>query len=344
MEYRTMGKSGLKVSSLCLGTMNFGQMEWGADEEQSLSIVDAFLESGGNFIDTANVYSEGRSETIVGKAIRGRRDKLVVGTKGFYPVVKAFGDPPPHPNAVGASRGHLTAALDASLKRLGTDHVDLYQMHNWDHVTPPQETLSTLDSFVRQGKVRYVGMSNYTAWQIAETRHLSMLNGWEPFVTAQHQYSLINRDIEHGVGPVCRRYGIDLLPWSPLGQGVLTGKYSGVGKAPAGTRFGGEPKNEMQARWRGKYVNDRSLAIAEVVLEVAKELSTSATAVSIAWVLQRPGVASVIAGPRTTEQLEENVAALEVSFSEDHLARLDEVGAPTQPYPESMQAISPRFE
>jgi aryl-alcohol dehydrogenase-like predicted oxidoreductase len=341
MEYRVLGKSGLKVTSICLGAMDFGHPEWGTDEEESLSIIDAYVESGGNFIDTANVYSEGRSEEIVGKALKGRRDRLVLATKGFYPLVKNFGDPPAHPNALGASRGHLTAALEASLRRLGTDYVDLYQMHNWDPVTAPQETLCTLDRFIQQGKVRYVGMSNYTAWQIAETRHLSMLHGWEPFVTAQHQYSLISRDIEHGVVPVCQRYGIGILPWSPLGQGVLTGKYSG-GKVPEGTRFGMEPKNEAHARWRANYLNDRNLAIAEEVVRVARDLGTTPVAVSIAWVLQRPGVASVIIGPRTRKQSEENLAAEGVSFTEDQLRRLDEVSTPPRPYPESMQAISPR--
>jgi aryl-alcohol dehydrogenase-like predicted oxidoreductase len=342
MELRTLGKTGLQVSNICLGAMNFGQKEWGATEKESVAMVDAFVEGGGNFIDTANVYSEGASEEIVGKAIQGRRDRLIIATKGFFPVSKAFGEPPVHENALGASRRHLTEALEASLRRLGTDYVDLYQVHCWDAITSPHETLSALDKFVHQGKVRYVGLSNFTAWQIVECRYLSMEEGWEPYVTAQHQYSLIRRDVEHGVIPACQRYGIGLLPWSPLGQGILAGKYGRDGKPAGGTRFSGEPKNEMQRRWRKKYINDRSLEIADAVKGMAKEMETTPVALSIAWVLGRPTVSSVIIGPRSKEQLQGNLAAGEVSFSEEQLRKLDEASAPELPYPESMQAIIPR--
>jgi aryl-alcohol dehydrogenase-like predicted oxidoreductase len=320
--------------------MNFDMPDWGTNETESLRIIDNFAEAGGNFIDTADVYSKGASELIVGKACKGRRDRLIIATKGHFPVVKRFGEPPEHDNATGSSRRHLTAALDASLKRLATDYIDLYQVHCWDDHTPIEETLSTLDTFVKSGKVRYVGLSNFDSWQIAESRQLCIRHGWEPFVTAQMQYSLVRRDIETGVIPVCTKYKIGILPWSPLGGGVLTGKYKRDYTGPAESRFGPTP-DEANA-WRKDFINDRNLAIADTVGKLATRLSTNASAVALAWLLTRPCVTSIIIGPKSRKQLDENMAALKRSLSPEDLRTLDEVSAPHIPYPASFIAKTKR--
>jgi aryl-alcohol dehydrogenase-like predicted oxidoreductase len=341
MKTRRLGMSGLQVSELCLGAMNFGNPRFGVDEGESRRVIDTYLDRGGNFIDTADAYSGGVSEEIVGRAVARRRDAVVVATKGFYPVTAAFGDPPQHPNALGSSRGHLTAALEGSLRRMGTEYVDLYQVHCWDALTPIQETLSALDAFVKQGKVRYVGLSNYTAWQIAEARQLCIRNGWEPFVTAQMQWSLICRDIELDVVPACRRYGMGILPWSPLGGGVLTGKYA-AGARPTGARHSGEPKSTAAAAWRARLVNERNDKIAETVADVARRVESTPTAVSLAWLLQQDTVSSVIIGPKSVAQLEENLAACDVTLGADALDAIEAVSVPPERYPEWFVATAPR--
>lgn len=341
MQLRRLGNTGIQVTELCLGAMNFGNPRFGVDEAESRAVIDAYLGQGGNFIDTADAYSGGASEEIVGRAIQGRRDSVILATKGFYPVTKQFGEPPAHANALGASRRHLTSALDASLKRLGVDHVDLYQVHCWDDATPLEETLSALDKAVHQGKVRYVGLSNYSAWQIAESRQLCIRHGWEPYVTAQMQYSLICRDIEHDVVPVCARYGIGVLPWSPLGQGVLTGKYRKAAGVTKG-RFAGEPVNAAAAGWRAKFLNERTDRVIDAVLSVAESCDATPTAVSLAWLLTRPAVGSVIIGPRNVEQLEANLAAASVRLTPDALVDLDSASAPAPRYPEWFIGNSPR--
>jgi len=340
MKLRKMGATGLRVSELCLGTMNFGQTDWGVDEKASLEIFHAFFEAGGNFIDTADAYTGGVSEEICAKAVAGRRDGIVIATKGYFPVTKRFGEPPAHVNALGSSRRHLTAALEGSLKRLKTDYIDLYQVHCWDAVTPLQETLSTLDDFVRSGKVRYVGLSNYDSWQIVESRQLCIRYNWEPFVTAQMQYSLVCRDIERGVLPVCERYGIGILPWSPLGGGVLTGKYKRDLTGPKGSRYG--EKDDPANDWRKRFMNERNMDIAEAVGVVAKELGTSTTAVAVGWLLERPAVSSVIIGPKTIPQLRDNMAGCEVKFTPESLERLEKASRPVNTYPEWFIARSVR--
>ena len=331
MKLRPLGMSGLQVSELCLGTMNFGVTEWGGDERTGIEVIHEYLDRGGNFIDTADVYSGGVSEEICGMALTGRREAAIIATKGFFPVAPKFGDPPAHPNAFGSSRRHLTHALENSLRRLRTDWIDLYQVHCWDERTPIEETLSTLNDFVRRGLVRYVGLSNYAAWQISESRQLCIRHGWEPFVTAQMQYSLVNRDVEHEVVPVCARYGIGLLPWSPLGGGVLTGKYGRDLKGPRGSRFGDavDPSNT----WRARYVNDRNVALAETVGSVARESGTTPTAVALAWLLGRPQVTSIIIGPKSREQLAQNIAAGDLTLDAGALKRLEEASAPAPIYP-----------
>lgn len=331
MKLNRLGHTGIHVSELCLGAMNFGMAEWGVDEKTSLEVLAAYFDAGGNFIDTADVYSKGVSEEICAKAMKGRRDRTILATKGHFPVVKKFGEPPEHENATGSSRRHLTAALHDSLRRLGTDYIDLYQVHCWDWHTPIEETLSTLNDFVRSGKVRYVGLSNFDAWQIAESRQLCIRYNWEPFVTAQMQYSLVCRDIETGVVPVCQRYGIGILPWSPLGGGVLTGKYASTGTGPKGSRFGDQPDEPNS--WRRQFVNERNLRIVEAVRKVAEAHRTTPAAAAIGWVLTRPAVSSVIIGPKTVEQLRGNLAACDVRLTDADLTLLDEASLPPPTYP-----------
>lgn len=342
MKLRRLGNTGILVSELCLGTMNFGQPEWGVDEAASLGVIKAYFDAGGNFIDTADVYTGGISEQICAKALAGRRDAIIVATKGHFPVTAKFGEPPAHSNALGSSRRHLTAALEDSLRRLKTDYIDLYQVHCWDNVTPIHETLATLDTFVKSGKVRYVGLSNFEAWQIAEARQLCIRFNWEPFVTAQMQYSLACRDIERGVVSVCQRYNIGLLPWSPLGGGVLTGKYKRDMTGPAGTRFGPTPDEAND--WRKRFVNQRNLDIADAVQAVAKQCETSTTAVAINWLLNRPAVSSVIIGPKTLAQLNDNLAGCDLRIPSEQIAQLDKVSALPRAYPEQFIAAIKRNE
>jgi aryl-alcohol dehydrogenase-like predicted oxidoreductase len=335
MRYRVLGCTGVKVSELCLGAMNFGHPRFGIPEPQSIEVINAFLDAGGNFIDTADAYGGGVSEQIVGRALAGKRHEVLIATKGFFPIVPEFGMPPQHVNAWRSSRRHLTEALHGSLRRLGMDTIDLYQVHCWDDVTPPEETLSTLNDFVRSGKVRYVGLSNYSAWQIAESRWLCRVHGWEPFVTAQMQYSLICRHIEDDVIPACRRYGMRLLPWSPLGQGALTGKYRKGQPGPAGARFSGQPMDERAAQWRARFLNEYSFKVVEAVERTAERLSSTPTTLSIAWLLAQEIVSSVIIGPKSVEQLADNLAACELAIPPDLIAELDTASAPPERYPEA---------
>ncbi|MCG8407172.1 MAG: aldo/keto reductase [Phycisphaerales bacterium] len=340
MKLRKLGNTGVLVSDLCLGAMNFGMADWGIGETESLELIRSYFDAGGNFIDTADVYSKGASERICAKAIQGRREEVVLATKGHFPVVDQFGDPPDHANAFGSSRLHLTHALEASLKRLNTDYVDLYQVHCWDRHTPIEETLSTLDGFIKSGKVRYVGLSNFDAWQIVESRQLCIRHGWEPFITAQMQYSMACRDIERAVIPVCERYDLGVLPWSPLGGGVLAGKYNRDGTGPAGSRFGETPDEAND--WRKAFLNDRNLEIAETVREVAAQLDTTSVTLSIAWLLCRPAVSSIIIGPKTQAQLRDYLAADEVNIPDEQMERLDKASRPHYPYPERFIEVTNR--
>jgi len=342
MNHRNLGLSGLKVGEICLGAMNFGHPQFGVGEDESLKVIAGYLEAGGNFIDTADAYAGGESERIVAKAVKGRRQQVVIATKGHFPRTPTFGEPPEHVNAVGSSRRHLTIALEDSLRRLETDYADLYQVHIWDDATPIEETLSALDDFVHQGKTRYVGLSNFSAWQIAESRLLAKMHGWEPFVTAQMQYSLVCRHIEHDVVPVCQRHGIGLLPWSPLGMGVLTGKYArGETKRPD-ARFRHDPSDEADAVWRAQFFNDQAWDIVDLLKTVAKETESTPTTVAIRWVLTRPFVSSVIIGPKTAGQLDANLAAAELTLTSEQVERLDKISEVPPRYPESMIVRSSR--
>ena len=321
---RSLGRSGLRVSPLCLGAMNFGNEQFGCDEETSAGIIHAYLDAGHNFIDTANVYSGTKSETIVGKAVKGRRDSVVIATKAASPLG-------PGPFDSGTSRKHVTKACEDSLRRLDTDYIDLYQMHRYDDNTPLEETLSTLNDLVRQGKVRYIGVSNWTASQIAEAATLTAVKGWEPLVSLQPQYSILTRDIEVEIVPVCQKFGLGVIPWSPLGGGMLTGKYKKAEEPEAGTRFAAP--GPFQQVWRTRALSERNHAIVGTVLEEAGKLDISPIALALAWNLSRPGVVAPIIGPKSEKQLEDNLAALDVTLPEETVQRIDAASEPRFPYP-----------
>jgi aryl-alcohol dehydrogenase-like predicted oxidoreductase len=322
--FRSLGRSGLKVSPLCLGTMNFGNEQFGCDEKSSIAITHAYLDAGHNFLDTANVYSGTKSETIVGKAVKGRRDSVVIATKAASPLGAG-------PFESGSSRKHVVKACEDSLRRLDTDYIDLYQMHRYDDTTPLEETLSTLDDLVRQGKVRYIGVSNWSASQIAEACGVIAAKGWEPLVSLQPQYSILTRDIEIEILPVCRKFGLGVIPWSPLAGGMLTGKYKPGEEPGAGTRFAAP--GPFQRVWRARGLNERNHEIVGVVLAEARKLDLSPIALALAWNLARPGVVAPIIGPKTEQQLKDNLAALDVSLPQDAIERIDAASEPHLPYP-----------
>src|SRR3954465_1119187 len=320
MEYRTLGRSGCAVSNLCLGTMTFGAE---SDEEVSHAQLDRFAEAGGTLVDTADVYSAGESERIIGRwfATRGPEvtEPIVLATKGRFPMA---GDP----NGAGLSARHLTRALDASLDRLGLDTVDLYQAHSWDPVTPLEETLRTLDGFVRQGKIHYYGFSNFTGWQLTKAVHLARDLGLAAPVTLQPQYSLLVREIEYEIVPAALDAGLGLLPWSPLGGGWLSGKYRRDQRPAGSTRLGEDPGRGMEA-WERRGT-ERTWEIIAAVQDVAEARGVSMAEVALAWVTDRPGVTSTILGARTLEQLETNLAAADLHLTAEETAALDAASAP----------------
>ena len=320
MEFRTLGGTGTVVSSLCLGTMTFGNE---SSEEVSHAQLDRFVERGGNFLDTANVYSAGASEEIIGRwlaARPGMRDRLVVATKGRFPMGAG-------PNDAGLTRTSLSRALDASLRRLGVDTVDLYQAHAWDPLTPIEETLRFFDDAVRSGKIRYVGVSNFLGWQLQKAALLTEFHGLAPVVTLQPQYNLLVRDIEFELVDVCRNEGIGILPWSPLAGGWLTGKYR-RDEMPAGaSRLGEDPQRGMEA-YAPRNAEERTWQVVAAVRQVAEGRGLSMAQVALAWVADRPAVTSVILGARTVEQLDDNLGAAELHLSEKETDLLAEVSAP----------------
>ena len=296
MDYRQLGTTGIRVSELCLGAMTFGRE---ADPPTSRAIVDRFLDAGGNFVDTADVYSQGISEEVTGRALGKRRDDVVLATKVRF----SMGD---GPNDVGASRRRIRAGIDGSLRRLGTEWVDLYQIHCWDARTPLEETLSTLNDLVREGKVRYIGASNYTGWQLAKALGVSAANGWEPFVCLQPEYSLVSRGADRELLPLCREEGLGVIPWGPLGGGLLTGKYRPEDPAPPDTRAGDDAEG-IHIRYR---MDDRAWSIIDAVGKVAAEIGKTPAQVALNWVVHRRGVTSPIVGARTVEQLDDNLGAV----------------------------------
>jgi len=330
MEYLPLGRSGLKISRVCLGAMNFGAPAGtpGCDATEAGRIIGAYLDAGGNIIDTADGYSGGQSEEIVGRAVKGRRDAVVLATKAFLPQG-------PGPNDRGLSRVHLARALEASLRRLGTDYVDLYQCHQWDPATPIEETMAALDAFVRAGKVRYLGCSNFTAAQIVEAQWAAQRAGGTAFISLQPQYSLLARAIEAEILPVCQRHGLGTLTWSPLGGGVLAGRYR-PGQPPGDdTRIGRLRASPMPAArtWAEGMLTDRNLRIAAETAAIAAGLGTSPASVALAWAARQPGVTAVIAGPRTLGQLDDNLAGFNLALPPDAFEKLSGISRPASPEP-----------
>jgi aryl-alcohol dehydrogenase-like predicted oxidoreductase len=324
MEYRYLGATGLKVSELCLGAMTFGRE---SSEEVSRQILDRFVEAGGNFIDTADVYSRGASEAVVGRWLAGKqRDDLVIATKVRFPMGEG-------PNDVGLSRKHILSSVDQSLRRLGTEYIDLYQVHCWDHSTPLEETLSTLDSLVRSGKVRYIGASNYAGWQLQKAIDLSRRMGWEPFVCLQPQYNLLCRPTEWELLPVCQNEGLGVIPWSPLRGGWLSGKYRrGMTEPPAGTRVAVAEEQGWSESWSA-YNNERTWSLLDTLFAVAEEAGKSPAQVAINWLLRQPGVTAPIIGARTMPQLETNLGSAGWQLDEHAMEHLDRASAIEMPYP-----------
>jgi aryl-alcohol dehydrogenase-like predicted oxidoreductase len=332
MRRRVLGSSGMLVSEFTLGAMTFGAE---TSEEETHAILDAFVAAGGDTIDCADTYADGRSEEIVGRWMRSRgdRDDLVILTKGRFRVGPDAGH-----NDFGLSRRHLVRALDASLRRLGVDHVDLYQVHAWDPLTPPEQWLRTLDGFVRAGKVREVGVSNLNGWQLQRAVMIARQEGLAPLVSLQPQYNLLAREVEWELVDLCELEGLGLLPWSPLGGGWLTGKYrrevvAATGGVPAGaTRLGEDPDRGVEA-WSKRNV-DRVHAIVDEVVAVARGRGVTPSQVALAWVNARRTVASTILGVRTVAQLADNLGAAGLVLDADETARLDAVSAPQLPdYP-----------
>jgi aryl-alcohol dehydrogenase-like predicted oxidoreductase len=324
MEYRRLGKSGLKVSEIGLGGNNFGGH---IGEQQSISVIHHALKLGINFIDTADVYSQGRSEEFVGKAVKGRRSEVLIATKCGLPAGAL-------PNDRGASRDHIIKSIDASLRRLGTDYIDLYYIHAPDPATPIEETLRTLDNLVRTGKVRYLGCSNYAAWQLCEALWTSRVNNLESFVVIESFYNLFQRDIESGVVPCCQQYGIGVIPWGPLAGGFLTGKYQQGKPPPAGTRlasqtqavrpFSGGPVNLPPRGPATSFpiLTDAVYERLEILQKFSAERSHTVGELAISWLLAHPWVSSVIAGATSPEQVTDNVTGAAWKLSAQEVAQL----------------------
>jgi aryl-alcohol dehydrogenase-like predicted oxidoreductase len=325
MEYRQLGNSGLRVSALSLGTMTFGGTSWAkavgsTDVEGAKRQIEMSIDAGVNLIDTANVYSNGLSEEILGKALAGRRDEVLLATK----VRMAMGD---GPNDAGLSRFHILESAEASLRRLGTDHIDLYQVHEWDGHTPLEETLSALDSLVQSGKVRYIGASNYAGWHLMKALGISDRRGYERFVSQQIYYSLQARDAESELVPVSIDQGLGILVWSPLAGGLLSGKYRRDADTPEGTRrFQGWDEPPV-------HDEDRLYDTIDVLVEIADGHGVSAAQVALAWTLGRPAITSVIIGARTDEQLADNLKSADLVLSAEERKRLDEVSLEPLRYP-----------
>jgi len=327
MEFRFMGRTGMLVSEICLGAMTFGRE---TPEDESYPMMDRFEDAGGNFIDTADVYSTGLSEQIVGRWLAKKlRDQWVIATKARFPMG-------PGPNDVGLSRKHLVSALDASLKRLQTDYIDLYQVHAWDNRTPLDETLSTLNDMVRAGKVRYIGVSNYTGWQLQKAIDLSRQMGWEPFTCLQAQYNLLVRTMEWELTPVCLNEGVGLIPWSPLRGGWLSGKYHrGMEGPPPDSRVDMAGRFGWGESWQN-YNNEFTWSVLDVLYAVAKEAGKHPAQVAIRWLLQMPAVTAPIIGARSMDHLETNLGAVGWTLTEEQMQRLNQASHPGEPYPYEM--------
>jgi aryl-alcohol dehydrogenase-like predicted oxidoreductase len=321
MRYRTLGASGCSVSVLALGTMTFGSE---TDEAGSHAQLDRFLEAGGTFVDTADVYSKTESESIIGRWLAKQSpeilDRVVIATKGRFPT----GD---GPNDLGLSRRHLSRAIDASLRRLGIECIDLYQVHGFDPLTPIDETLRALDDAVRAGKVNYVGLSNFAAWQVQKVVDVADARNLNPPITLQPQYNLLAREIEWEIIPVCQSEGLGLLPWSPLGGGWLTGKYRRDQLPTGATRLGEDPNRGVEA-YGPRSAQERTWDVLSVLETIAKARGCSSAQVALSWVRDRPTVSSVILGCRTIEQLDDNLGAADLDLDQQETAELDKASDP----------------
>lgn len=324
MDYRFVGKTGLKVSELCLGAMTFGRE---ADEDLSHKMLDQFVVAGGTFIDTADVYTQGASETIVGNWLKNQaRDDLVIATKVRFPMGAGVND-------VGLSRKHIMAGVEASLKRLQTDYIDLYQVHCWDAATPLEETLTTLNDLVRKGMVRYIGASNFTGWQLQKALDMSRQLGLEAFVCLQPQYNLLCRSTEWELIPLCETEGLGVIPWSPLRGGWLSGKFKrGMSAPPEDSRVKLAEEKGWGESWSA-YNNEHTWTVLDALHEVAQESDKHPAQVALRWLLQRPGVTAPIIGAKNETQLESNLGATGWSLSEDQLNKLNVASDLDLPYP-----------
>jgi len=335
-DYLTLGRSGLRVSPLCLGTMTFGH-EWGfgSDVETSNAVITAYLQRGGNFLDTANIYTKGHSEAVVGDYFHtgpgaGRRDRVVIATKflgNMYP-----GDP----NGGGASRKTICESCEQSLRRLRTEYIDLYWMHFWDRHTPIDETMRALDDLVRQGKVRYVGFSDTPAWKVVEAQQQALFRGWSPLVALQIEYSLLERTVEHDLMPMARELNLGVTPWSPLKGGILTGKY---------TRDSIPEKGQARYDESSRHLTERTFKIVDALADIARAHNASPAQVALKWVQDRAGVASAIIGARRLDQLEDNLAAIDLQLTAHEAGTLDELSQPEPIFPHSFLAnIAPAIQ
>ncbi len=326
MKMRFLGKAGIKVSELCFGALTFGgrgersKRIGEANQKQAERLVGMALENGINFFDTADFYSEGLSEEILGKALGARRRDVILATK-------VFGRMSPEPNDVGLSRHHILEGCDTSLKRLGTDYIDLYQVHSFDPFTPLEETLHALDDLVRCGKVRYIGCSNFAGWQLMKALSISEKYGWEKFASLQALYSLVSRDLENELVPLCLDQGLAILVWSPLGEGFLTGKYRRGQPRPQGARLS-VPNTSFIP-----FNEQRGFDIVEELDRIAKEHKATVAQVALNYLLRKPGVTSVIIGARTPEQLADNLKTTDWEMTSAEVARLDELSQSEPVYP-----------
>jgi len=329
-HFVTLGRSGLRVSPLCLGAMTFGEdLGFGSGTAESEAVLDRYLELGGNFIDTANGYNKGHSEKIIGDHIshdREKRDRLVIATKfsaNLYP-----GDP----NGGGSNRKAIVAACEQSLRRLRTDYIDLYWLHNWDKHTPIEETMAALHDLVHSGKVRYVGVSDTPAWKAAQAQMIAHFRGWSPFIGLQIEYSLLERTVEGELIPMALELGLGVTPWSPLGGGRLTGKY---------TRQNAGSVKEGRANLMAGRLDEKTYAVVDAVKGIADELHTTISRVALAWLRPRPAVTSIIFGARTVAHLEDNLKSLEVQLTPEQIAALDQLTTPQLPFPIPFLKMAP---
>ncbi|WP_317929866.1 aldo/keto reductase [Halioxenophilus sp. WMMB6] len=326
-HYRLLGRSGLRVSPLSLGTMTFGMPGWGTDFSEAEKMFSHYTELGGNFIDTANFYAQGESERMVGRLVQGVREEMVVATK--YSLTMN----PGKANASGNHRKNMVQAVEASLKRLNSDYIDLLYLHLWDNLTPVEEILRAFDDLVRAGKILYVGISDTPAWQVSRLQAMAELRGWAPLIALQVPYNLTERTVEREFMPMAQAMGLGVLPWSPLAGGVLSGKYSRDDLIPQAKPNMGDRKTINLATGR---LTEKSLAIAEVVVAIAQQLGATPAQVALAWTLQNPAVTSPIIGARTFAQLQDNLGALAIEFSSEQLKQLAEVSTIERCFPHNM--------